>query len=88
MAWDFETEPEFQEKLDWVETFVRDEIEPLDLVLGNPYDKSDTKALDIVRPLQEQVRERGLWPSAHLPTRRAEARARFAELLEDEVANS
>jgi acyl-CoA dehydrogenase len=65
MAWDFETEPEFQEKLDWVETFVREEIEPLDLVLGNPYDKSDTKALDIVRPLQDQVRERGLW-AAHL----------------------
>jgi acyl-CoA dehydrogenase len=65
MTWDFETEPEFQEKLDWVETFVREEIEPLDLVLGNPYDKSDTKALDIVRPLQDQVRERGLW-AAHL----------------------
>ena len=46
MAWDFETEPEFQEKLDWVDEFVREEIEPLDLVLGNPYDKSDTEALD------------------------------------------
>ena len=29
MAWDFETEPEFQEKLDWIETFMKDEIEPL-----------------------------------------------------------
>jgi acyl-CoA dehydrogenase len=65
MAWDFETEPEFQEKLDWVETLVREGIEPLDLVLGNPYDKSDTKALDAVRPLQQQVRDRGLW-AAHL----------------------
>jgi len=65
MAWDFETEPEFQETLDWVETLVREEIEPLDLVLGNPYDKSDTKALDVVRPLQQQVRDRGLW-AAHL----------------------
>jgi acyl-CoA dehydrogenase len=65
MAWDFETEPEFQEKLDWVETLVREEIEPLDLVLGNPYDKSDTKALEAVRPLQQQVRDRGLW-AAHL----------------------
>jgi acyl-CoA dehydrogenase len=65
MAWDFETEPEFQEKLDWVETLVREEIEPLDLVLGNPYDKSDTKALDAVRPIQQQVRDRGLW-AAHL----------------------
>ena len=32
MAWDFETEPEFQEKLDWVDAFVRDEVEPLDLL--------------------------------------------------------
>jgi acyl-CoA dehydrogenase len=29
----------------------------------------------------------GLWPSAHIPTRRAEARARFAHLLEHEVGN-
>ena len=32
MAWDFSTEPEFQEKLDWVEKFCKEEIEPLDLV--------------------------------------------------------
>ena len=25
MAWDFETEPEYQEKLDWADTFVREE---------------------------------------------------------------
>ena len=30
MAWDFKTDPEFQEKLDWMETFVRDEIFPLE----------------------------------------------------------
>jgi acyl-CoA dehydrogenase len=30
----------------------------------------------------------GLWPSAHVPTRRAEARARFAQLLEHEVGNA
>ena len=29
----------------------------------------------------------GLWPSEHLPARRAEARARFAHLLEYEVGN-
>ena len=34
MAWDFETEPEFQAELDWVDEFVRDEVEPLDLFLG------------------------------------------------------
>ena len=32
MAWDFETEPEFQQKLDWADTFVREEVEPLDYV--------------------------------------------------------
>ncbi len=32
VAWDFSTEPEFQEQLDWVEEFCRIEIEPLDLV--------------------------------------------------------
>ena len=34
MAWDFSTEPEFEEKLEWMRGFVRDEVfplEPLDL---------------------------------------------------------
>ena len=31
MAWDFETDPEYQEKLDWADAFVREEVEPLDL---------------------------------------------------------
>jgi acyl-CoA dehydrogenase len=65
MAWDFETEPEFQRELEWMTTFVRDEVEPLDLVLENPYDKSDARAMAILRPLQERVRERGLW-ACHL----------------------
>jgi acyl-CoA dehydrogenase len=65
MAWDFETEPEFQEQLDWIDAFVRDEVEWLDLALGDPYDKSDEQALAIVRPLQQQVKDRGLW-ACHL----------------------
>ncbi len=65
MAWDFETEPEFQRELDWMDVFVREEVEPLDLVLSDPYDKSDENAMRIVRPLQQRVRERGLW-ACHL----------------------
>ena len=65
MPWDFETEPEFQRELNWMTAFLRDEVEPLDLVLGDPYDKSDTKAQALIRPLQEQVKERGLW-ACHL----------------------
>ncbi|WP_396230844.1 acyl-CoA dehydrogenase family protein, partial [Frankia sp. EI5c] len=63
--WDFETDPAYQEQLDWVDTFVRDVIEPLDFVLDNPYDKLDRRAQEIVRPLKEEVRARGLW-ACHL----------------------
>ena len=31
MGWDFSTEPEYQGKLDWVEQFCREEVDPLDL---------------------------------------------------------
>ncbi len=65
MAWDFETDPEYQKLLDWADTFVTEQLEPLDLVLGDPYDKSDERALAIVRPLQQQVRDHGLW-ACHL----------------------
>ncbi|MDT7586878.1 MAG: acyl-CoA dehydrogenase, partial [Pseudonocardiales bacterium] len=30
MAWDFSTEPEFEEKLAWMRDFVREEIIPLE----------------------------------------------------------
>ncbi len=65
MVWAFETEPDFQSKLDWANEFVRREIEPLDLVLGDPYDKDDARAMAIVRPLQDQVRAEKLW-ACHL----------------------
>ena len=65
MAWDFETDPDFQKKLDWVDTFVREEVEPLDYALGSPYDKSDERAMAILRPLQQKVKEQDLW-AAHL----------------------
>lgn len=65
MSWDFETDAEYQELLDWVDQFVAQEVEPLDLVLGNPYDKSDKRANAIVRPLQQTVRDKGLW-ACHL----------------------
>ncbi|MER7687238.1 acyl-CoA dehydrogenase family protein [Streptomyces sp. NPDC097610] len=63
--WDFETDADFQQQLDWADSFVRDVVEPLDFVLGNPYDKSDERSLAVVRPLQEEVRRRGLW-ACHL----------------------
>ena len=32
MAWDFSTDPEFQEQLDWMRDFVRDEVWPIETV--------------------------------------------------------
>jgi len=63
MAWEFSTEPEFQEKLDWMRQFVRDEIWPLETIV----DELSQDQLDrIYAPLQEDVKRRGLW-AAHLP---------------------
>ena len=63
MAWDFSTEPDFQEQLDWMREFVREEIWPLETVAG---DLSQADLDAIYAPLQEQVKARGLW-AAHLP---------------------
>lgn len=34
-AWDFEADPVFQEKLDWIERFVREELIPLEAIKGD-----------------------------------------------------
>ena len=61
MAWDFSTEPEFQEQLDWVAQFCREEIEPLELVFPYAVRMRDPKMKALVKPLQDQVKARGLW---------------------------
>ena len=63
MSWSFETDPEFQAELDWIESFTREEIEPLDLVFrepGDPWDP-DSPAFKAMEPLREKVKARGLW---------------------------
>jgi acyl-CoA dehydrogenase len=62
MAWDFSTEPEFQEKLDWMRTFVREQIWPLETLLHELGFEGLTRAIE---PLQEEVKEQELW-AAHL----------------------
>ncbi len=66
MAWDFATEPEFQEKLDWVDAFVRDELEPLDILFGDLiYRRPEEPLRTIVDQLKSEVRAQGLW-ACHL----------------------
>jgi acyl-CoA dehydrogenase len=61
MAWDFSTEPEFAEKLEWMQGFVRTEIIPLEVL------DVDAAAFErATAPLKEEVKARGLW-AAHLP---------------------
>lgn len=65
MSWGFETDAEFQKELDWIDGFVRNEIEPLEQVLDSPYNVADAARNRLVRPLQQKVRERKLW-ACHL----------------------
>jgi acyl-CoA dehydrogenase len=66
MAWDFETDPEFQEKLDWVDQFVREECEPLDLAFPHlQFHPLTPERRSVIDPLKEEVKRRGLW-ATHL----------------------
>jgi acyl-CoA dehydrogenase len=66
---DFRVDPDFQAKLDWMAKFVREEIEPLDLLFpsaGAMYDTKNQRARALIAPLREQVKAQGLW-ACHLP---------------------
>ncbi|MEU4434569.1 acyl-CoA dehydrogenase family protein [Nocardia rhamnosiphila] len=66
MAWDFETEPDFQAKLDWADAFVRDEVEPLDLLWPHEqFVPLEGARRAVVDPLKQRVRDQGLW-ATHL----------------------
>ncbi|MCX8072938.1 MAG: acyl-CoA dehydrogenase family protein [Candidatus Binatia bacterium] len=68
MAWDFCTEPEFQQKLDWMDAFVRERVEPLDVAFPDPaapYDRRDPTLRALTQPMKEEVKRQGLW-ACHL----------------------
>jgi acyl-CoA dehydrogenase len=66
VSWDFSTDPEFQKKLDWADSFVTGKVQPLDiafphlsLVVPTPERRA------VLEPLKQQVRDQGLW-ACHL----------------------
>lgn len=63
--WGFETDPEFQAELDWIDEFVRNEVEPVDMVIHHAWDMKDPLRNALIKPLQQKVRDRGLW-ACHL----------------------
>jgi len=66
MAWDFSTEPEFEEQLAWMRAFVRDEVAPVELLWPHWHHRVPPPFLKkVVDPLKQQVKDRGLW-ACHL----------------------
>lgn len=67
MAWDFSTDSEFEEQLQWMRQFVAEEIEPLDLLFRDPaaHVAPHSPAARIMAPLKKEVQKRGLW-ACHL----------------------
>ncbi len=65
MSWGFDTDEEFQSVLDWIDAFVTEHVAPLDMVLEDSYDVQNPDFIKLVRPLQQQVKDRGLW-ACHL----------------------
>ena len=61
MAWDFQTEPEFQEKLDWIQQFCEAKVEPLHHVFPHAVRLPDPAVKAYVRELQQEVKDQGLW---------------------------
>jgi len=61
LGWDFSTEPEFERKLDWMRTFMREEVYPLEVL-----DTDERGFGQAIRPLQEEVKRQQLW-ATHLP---------------------
>src|SRR5262249_40309154 len=65
---DFSVEPEFQAKLDWMDKFVREECETMDLLfpeMGAAYDVKHAPSRRHLKPLQAKVKAQGLW-ACHL----------------------
>ncbi len=67
---DFSISPEFQETLDWIAEFVREHVEPMDVYFDYdhtlPYNRHDETSRQVLRPLQQIVKDKGLW-GIHLP---------------------
>jgi alkylation response protein AidB-like acyl-CoA dehydrogenase len=61
MAWDFQTDPEFQKKLDWVKQFCDEKVEPLEHVFPYAVRLPDPVVKAYVKELQQEIKDQGLW---------------------------
>lgn len=56
MSWEFCTDADFEEKLEWTRVFVRDEVMPLEVL-----DLDEARLRELIKPLQEEVKKQELW---------------------------
>jgi alkylation response protein AidB-like acyl-CoA dehydrogenase len=61
MAWDFSTDPEFQQKLDWIQQFCEEKVDPLGRIFPHAVRLPDPAVKAYVRELQQEVKDQGLW---------------------------
>src|ERR1700733_11350997 len=82
MAWDFETDPEFKKKLDGIEDFMTDEVEPISH-LGMAVWGSEGRE-KFIKPMQQKVKDQGRW-ACHLgPERGGQAYGQLKRALMNE----
>ena len=82
MAWDFETEPAFEEQLAWMRSFIDRELIPLEPI----FDEVPAEEWQVVkRHLQGQVKARGLWGAFLDPNSAATASASCKLALMSEI---
>ena len=66
MGWEFSTDPEYQEKLDWARRFVEEEVSALELAAPHHHHTPPEPWLRaVVDPMKKEVRAHGLW-ACHL----------------------
>jgi acyl-CoA dehydrogenase len=86
MAWDFETGPEYQAKLDWAAEFVRSEVEPLDVLFGGlEFTPPDERLRAILDPLKQEVRRQKLWATHLTPELGGEGHGQLELSLLNEI---
>jgi acyl-CoA dehydrogenase len=86
MAWDFETDPDYQEKLDWASEFVGREVEPLDILFGGlEFTPPDKRLREILDPLKEEVRRQKLWATHLTPELGGEGHGQLKLSLLNEI---
>src|ERR1700712_2778145 len=65
MAWDFSTDPDFQELLDWADSFVTNKVYKVDVLWPHDNYKPATdlteQQLSVINPMKQEVRDKGLW---------------------------